>query len=283
MKILVLGSGGTLGQSFHALKGNTEHTFVLASRADADVEQIDEVRALFRAHQPDAAVNLAAKTNLDALEDTPQEAFASNTFGAWNIAIAAQEHGAMLVHISTLGLYSEAGHDGPYTEMDAPAPGNVYARSKLAAEQYVQQACHESYIVRTTWLFGGGARDTKFVGQISARLRKGEPVKAVTDQRGSLTYARDLVDVLLQLLPTRAFGTYHITNAGTASRYEIAEEMIRILGSKSELSAGTMAEFDLRAKRPTSEMTELYALEARGLSMRSWQDALREYLDSELN
>ncbi len=78
MKILVFGSGGTLGQSFHALKGNTEHTFVLAGRADADVELIDEVRALFRAHQPDAAVNLAAKTNLDArLPRTPARKWAS--------------------------------------------------------------------------------------------------------------------------------------------------------------------------------------------------------------
>ncbi|MCB1701627.1 MAG: sugar nucleotide-binding protein [Halioglobus sp.] len=47
---------------------------------------------------------LPPKTNLDALEDEPEEAFRANSLGAWNVALAAREQGASLIHISTLGL-----------------------------------------------------------------------------------------------------------------------------------------------------------------------------------
>src|SRR5262249_53962081 len=140
-----------------------------------------------------AVVNLAAATDVDRCELEPEWAYRLNTFAAWNVALAAAEHGATLVHVSTTAIFGGDGAAGPFTERDVRHPPNFYAKSKLGGEQCVERIHARSFIVRTAWIMGGGASDKKFVGKVVAKLCAGEKVRAVSDELGSPTYARDLV------------------------------------------------------------------------------------------
>ena len=94
-----------------------------------------------RHHQPDAIISCAAYTIVDGCEAHPDDAFKVNALGARNLALAAEEVGAKLVHVSTDYVFSGAG-TRPATEYDQPAPVSAYGRTKLLGEEYVLSLIH---------------------------------------------------------------------------------------------------------------------------------------------
>jgi dTDP-4-dehydrorhamnose reductase len=279
MTILVTGARGTVGRYFAALADTFTEPVELAGREELDITDLESVRRVISRRRPDRIVNLAAATDLDRAEKEPEWAWRLNALGPWNLALASAELGAELVQVSTIGLFG-ADAPGPFTELDLPAPCNVYARTKLAGEDAVRAHAPRHYVVRTAWVMGGGRKDKKFVGQLLERMERGEKVRAVDDKVGSPTYARDLVVLIRELIKTRAYGLYHATNAGAASRYDIAVELNRLLGGKSEVERASSAEFPRPAPRPRSEVSQSLAVVARGLDahLGPWQDALARYL-----
>lgn len=282
MKLLVTGAGGVVGSYFRELSGSFAGPIDLCTRAELDVTDLEACRKKLGSGEYSTVIHLAAATDVDRCEREPAWAYQLNAAAAANVAHAAREAGAELVHVSTTQIFGGDGNPGPFSEMDLPAPVNVYARSKLAGEELVKTAIDKLYVVRTAWVMGGGKADTKFVGKVAARIRAGEPIKAVDDETGSPTYARELVACIAALLERRAYGTYHVTNRGGASRYDMALEMKRILGSSSEITPVSASAFKLPAPRPKSDVSVSHALAARGLGefMSTWQQALENYLSS---
>jgi dTDP-4-dehydrorhamnose reductase len=270
MTLLVTGATGTVGRYFAGTDAE------LLGKHDLDITDLRAVRDRLR-HE--WIVNLAAATDLDRAEQDPVWAHRLNAIGAENLALVARERGIRMVQVSTVGIFGADAREGPFSELDEPAPVNVYAKTKLAGERAVQRILPDALIVRTAWVMGGGSEDKKFVGKVRDKLVRGEPVKAVGDIVGSPTYAKDLADAIRMLIHEQAFGLFHVTNAGAASRYDLVLEMKRILGSKSEVSSVSSSEFPLPAPRPKSEVSQSLALPARGFpSLRSWQAALADYL-----
>lgn len=280
MTILVTGARGTVGSYFRELGDRFEEPMDLLGRDELDVTDLAQVMNRLDRHRYSTVIHLAAATDVDRCELEPAWAFKLNTVGAWNVALAAERYGADVVHVSTVGIFGGDGARGPFSEVDAPCPANVYARTKLAAEERVRDHTRRAFIIRTAWIMGGGAGDRKFVGKVRSRLLAGEPLKAVTDTVGSPTYARDLVLAIRELLRCKAYGLYHVTNRGVASRFDMACVMKDVLRSRSEITPGVSGDFALPARRPPSEGSVSLALEARGLGgiMRPWEDALRDYL-----
>lgn len=275
MTILVTGAGGTVGAYFRNLPGKLE----LADHKALDITDFEAVRNKLSAHAYSWVVNLAAATDLDRAEQDPEWAYRLNVVGPENLAWAASQTGARMLHVSTVGIFCGDGREGPFTELDEPSPVNVYAKTKLAGERCVRRILPSATVVRTAWVMGGAAADKKFVGKVRDRLLAGEPVKAVGDIVGSPTYAKDLAETILGLIQRQAFGLFHATNQGAASRYDMVVEMKRLLGSSSELTKVGADAFPLPAPRPKSEVSKSLALPARGLSpMRTWQEALADYL-----
>jgi dTDP-4-dehydrorhamnose reductase len=278
MTILVTGAGGTVGHSFAELARTFDEPLDLLDRQALDVTDMRSVQDRLVAGRYRWVVNLAAATDLDRAESEPEWAYRINTSGAENLALAAFESGTAMVQVSTVGIFDG---DGPFTELDEPAPVNVYARTKLAGERAVQRIVPRSLIVRTAWVMGGGREDKKFVGKVREKLLAGETVKAVGDIVGSPTYAKDLVAAIRGLIGAEALGLFHVTNAGAASRYELVLEMKRILNSASSIEKVPSSEFPLPAPRPRSEVSKSLALAARGIAPpRSWQDAVADYLST---
>lgn len=252
---------------------------IKTDRRSLDVTDLKEAINVCKKHKPDIIIHLAAETDVDRCERDPEQAYLVNTIGTYNIAVAAKEVGAMLVYVSTAAVFDGVKKE-PYLEVDAPNPQNYYARSKFLGELAVQGTLKkEDYIIaRAGWMFGGGPeRDLKFVAKIIPQFKNPE-IKAVNDKFGSPTFGKDLVTGIQKLIIDGKRGIFHMSNKGMCSRYDVAKFVADVLQSKALVTSVDSSFFNLDAARGGSEGM------ASSLDiMRPWQDALKEYLNTEWN
>lgn len=273
MKILVTGVKGQLGREI--IRQGSEHELVLTDRAKLDITNGSDVRELFRAVKPEAVIHCAAYTNVDGAEADPDGAFKVNVIGSQNIASGCLETGARLVQVSTDYVFDGTASE-PYREFDPVNPQSVYGRTKWQGEELVRQILGRHYILRTAWLYGEG---NNFV-RTMLRLADEQPfLKVVIDQIGTPTSTVDLTKAIFRLLSSDAYGTYHGTCQGACSWYDFAQEIFRQAGKEIEVRPVTTAEFPRPAHRPAHSVLDNYMLRMTvGDPMRSWQEALQEYL-----
>ena len=285
--MLVTGAGGMVGGYAPAVY--TEYELILTDVVEGftslDIRDPSAVRRAVTDARPDVILHLAAATDVDRCEQDPDCAYGTNAIGTQNIALACLEHGVPLVYISTGAVFSGEKPE-PYIEFDDTRPAKLYGRSKLAGEQIITSLLQRYYIVRAGWMIGGGeTKDKKFVGKIARLIVEGkQTLQAVNDKWGSPTYAKDLLTGIGRLIETGYFGLYHMVNAGQCSRYEMA------LAIRDALQCPDVAiqpvssdRFPLPAPRGRSEALQNLKLELLGLPpMRPWQEAMRDYIQTEL-
>lgn len=243
---------------------------------EMDIGDMEGTLRFVSAAAPDAIINCAAYTNVDACESDPDAAFRANAAGARNVAIAAREMGAKLIHVSTDYVFSGDGSQ-PYCEWDECRPQTAYGRSKLLGEEFVRTLCPNHLIARTSWLYGrwGG----NFVKTILRAAKERGAVRVVDDQRGNPTNAEDLAHHLLLLAATRECGVYHITGNGVCSWYEFAREFVRLSGLSCSVDPCTTQEFPRPAPRPAYSALEHRMLRATvGDGMRDWKEAIASFM-----
>lgn len=275
------GAGGQLGLDL--LDAYADHDVVGLTHAELDVTDEAAVVAAVRDHRPDVVVHTAAWTDVDGCESDPSRAHRVNATGAWWVARACALAGAAMVHLSTDYVFDGRGADPPraYTEFDPVAPINAYGRSKAASEALVRQTLPAHYIVRTSWLCG--ARGRNFVRTMLELGRTRDEVEVVTDQVGSPTFTRDLAAAIRELSVTGRFGTFHRTNAGTCSWFELAEATFGAAGLDRVVLPTTTAALGRPAPRPAWSVLSAVHAEASGLRpFPHWRDGLSRLL-SELD
>jgi dTDP-4-dehydrorhamnose reductase len=282
MRVLITGADGQLGTDLCQALSNFE--IISLTQTDIEITSMDSVRKALSHHKPDAIVNTAAFVRVDDCETEPDTAFQVNALGARNVAVVAQELGAKLVHISTdyvFGGESEPKRS-PYTEFDVPIPLNLYGKSKLAGENLVQHLCNRYFIVRTSSLFGiAGAmgKGGNFIETIIKLAKERDELRVVNDQVFSPTYTPDLASKIAQLIATEYYGIFHITNSGICSWYQFAVEVLKLARLKTPVIPIPSAEYPQRARRPNNSALDNYQLRLLGMAdMRSWQEALKDYM-----
>lgn len=274
MKLAVTGAGGGLGGAF--LEQVPVHHDVLAfSHADLDVGDHHAVMGTLVPLKPDAILNFAALTAVDACEADPVRAYRDNALGPQSVALAARACGAVLLHVSTDYVFD--GEKGePYDELDVPNPRSVYARSKLAGESFVRRIAPEHFVVRTALVFGGGG---DHVSGALRRLAAGETVGAMADRVGSPTYVHHLAARLLPLLLTGRFGTYHLAGPEATTRFELLRRVKDLGGLEGEVEPRGVDDLGLLAERPrNSALVSLFAAEVGVEPMPSLDEAIRDLL-----
>jgi dTDP-4-dehydrorhamnose reductase len=282
MKIAVIGANGQLGTDLCKTLSNCEVIPLL--HKDIEVADITTVKRTLEKHKPDAIINTAAFVRVDDCETEPDKAFLVNALGARNVAVIAEELGAKLVHISTDYVFGGEPEPNmaPYTEFDTPVPLNIYGRSMLAGENFVQHLCTRYFIVRTSALFGtAGARGKggNFVETIIKLAKEPGKLRVVNDQVCSPTYTLDLARKIAQLIDTEYYGIFHITNSGACSWHEFAKAILKLAGLKTPVTPVTSAEYPQKARRPGNSVLDNYQLRLLGMAdMRSWQEALQDYM-----
>ena len=299
MKLLITGAAGQLGTELRRqlaeggsalgpLPEKLRRAPVIATAVGAegmralDITDRHEVAAFVRHHQPDAIISCAAYTNVDGCETNRDAAFAVNAVGARNLALAAEEVGAKLVHVST--DYVFPGNAGePLAEYEQPAPISMYGKTKRLGEEYVQQLCTKYFIVRTAWLYGYAGKN--FVKTMVRAGKARGALTVVNDQLGNPTNAEDLAHHLLKLVVTKEYGVYHCTGTGVCSWYDFAAEIIRLSGVQATVTPCTSAEYKqmnpASADRPAYSALDNAMLRATvGDEMRPWREALACFFEN---
>ncbi|MDT4923313.1 MAG: dTDP-4-dehydrorhamnose reductase [Pseudonocardiales bacterium] len=273
---LVTGAGGQLGT--HLVSLLPAEDVVGLTRADLDLTSAADVGDVVHAIRPDVVINAAAYTGVDAAETDEPAAHAANAVAPGLLAAALARHGGRLIHVSTDYVFDGTG-DRPYEPDDPTGPRTAYGRTKLAGEQAVLAALPDSYVVRSAWIYGGPG--SNFVDTMVSLERSRDTVDVVADQVGSPTWVRDLAGALIALssasVPTRRL---HYVNAGTASWFDLAQEVFRAVGADpSRVRPVTSAQFVRPAPRPAWSVLSTASWTASGLGApRDWRTALREHL-----
>lgn len=242
MRVLVFGRTGQLGRALARVpRAGAAHGshFLFIDRENADLTKPGKAGAVVRHQAPDLVINAAAYTAVDRAQSEPAAARRVNAEAAGEIATAAAEIGAAVVHISTDYVF-----DGKkafeYIESDPPHPLNVYGHTKLSGERLVRQANPRSLVLRTSWVYAPWGQN--FVLTMLKLAGKQAALRIVADQKGKPTSALDLADTLVALAPELVaagkhapiWGTYHYTGAGSCSWAEFAEVIFR----KAQLRLG---------------------------------------------
>ncbi|MCW5933139.1 MAG: dTDP-4-dehydrorhamnose reductase [Fimbriimonadia bacterium] len=278
MKLLITGAGGLLGQDLQVALAD-RHELILTGRRmpiALDITHPQQVKQVFEQYQPQGVIHCAAMTHVDGCEHDPETAYRVNAHGASLIASACLDHQAFCLYVSTDFVFDGAAKR-PYHEYDLPQPLNTYGRSKWQGEQAVQTLCPRHYIVRTAWLYGH--HGTSFPKMVLDVANKGLPLRVVRDQVGSPTWTWDLAEAIGRLIETNAYGTYHVVNHGSMSRYEFARALLEETGLTTDLQPIASAEWSSPTRRPVFSTLESLRWTALGLPpLRSWRDALRAWI-----
>ncbi|HLG51860.1 MAG TPA: dTDP-4-dehydrorhamnose reductase [Chloroflexota bacterium] len=279
MRIFVTGATGQLG---HEIPGAfAGHDIIPGIRPSFDLVDERSVRSAIEAAGPELVIHAAAYTDVDGCEGDPERAFRVNALGTRYVALAARDVGAALVVVSTDYVFDGTKGE-PYLEWDEPRPLNIYGRSKLAGEHEALTLHGRCYIVRTSWVFSPNGRN--FVKTMLRLGRERDALQVVDDERSSPTLASDLAGAIARLVTRPVYGIYHLSNAGSCSRYEFARETIQLAGLPTVVTPVSTAEYVARnplpARRPANSTLRNLAGAALGIELPPWRDALRRFLET---
>lgn len=286
-KILLTGITGQVGQELQQTLSSIGEV-IGVSRAELDLGQPDQIQPRIAEIKPQVIVNAAAYTAVDKSETETDVAMAINADAPKEIAQAAQDIGATLVHISTDYVFNGQNHT-PYLETDQTDPLGVYGSSKLLGEEGVRQNCDRHIILRTAWVYGSRGHGNF----VKTMLRLGadrEELKVVEDQVGSPTWSYDIAVAITNLVAkslddAEIQGTYHFTNSGVASWYDLAVAIFaeaELLGFPLKIERVlpiTTADYPTPAQRPAySVLSKVKITEILGVYPPHWRESLRKML-----
>lgn len=277
MKIIITGGKGMLASNLLPTFSRY-HEMITVDIDEWDITNKEKGETFIEEHKPDVIINLAAITNVDGCEDIPEIAQKVNGDAAGIIAELCEKYRVKLVQFSTDYVFNGT-KDSPYNEEDIPNPQSVYGGSKLSAEMQIRRNNPSALIMRAEWLYGGALGGGDFITKITRVAREKGRVEVVNDQKGTPTYAKDVGEPLRALIENNRSGIYHISNSGSTTWYGFTKEIFTLLSIDIPLNPTTSGTYKTKAKRPVNSVYDISKLQRdTGITMRSWQEALREYL-----
>lgn len=279
--VLVTGANGQLGS---VLKKQTDRLnlpfkFIFTDVNDLDVTNREQVADFIKNYRILYIINCAAYTAVDKAETDEENAYAINEKAVENLAIAAKQEGARILHISTDFVF-DGQSKTPYSEIIEPRPLSVYGKSKLKGEEALRAVGGEWIIIRTSWLYSEFGNN--FVKTMMRLMQERDKLSIVDDQRGTPTYAADLAELLIHILQFSEetewkTGIYHFSNKGETSWFDFAREIKKITGNdQCELLPVSTQEFGAIAPRPAYSVMDLSKIcAAFHVEIPTWEEALQ--------
>jgi dTDP-4-dehydrorhamnose reductase len=286
VKLLVTGANGQVGCELRQSLAPLGEVIAL-DRAACDLARPAEVAQILRAATPDVIVNAAAYTAVDRAEQEEELATLINGTAVGEIAQAARQLGALLIHYSTDYVF-DGRKDAPYAEDDVPSPISAYGRSKLAGERAIAQCGGRYLIVRTSWIYA--ARGHNFLKTVLRLARERDELRIVDDQIGAPTWARDLAAATAvmtrqarQEIARDDFesGLFHVTGSGATSWFVFAKAVVKqaeqygLLARKSKIVPIASSEYPVAATRPkNSRLSGARARHRFQIALPEWEQSL---------
>jgi dTDP-4-dehydrorhamnose reductase len=278
VRALVTGGGGQLASDLSEQLDDA----VALSRTELDITDDDAVAKAFDDAEPRVVFNCAAFHNVDVCETEEDRSFEVNARAVKRIAQRCEQAGATLVHLSTNYVF-DGRRPEPYAEDDRPNPRSIYALSKLAGEYAALAYCSRAIVARSAGLYGrhgSASKGGNFVTRMIGRAREQGQLRMVADQRLNPTFTADLAAGVIEAVEKDARGVFHITGSGECSWHEFTVEIMRLAEidvpiEPVETTGGTV-------DRPLNGVLARPHTDAAGLTpLRSWRDALADYLQPE--
>ena len=269
---LITGGNGQLGTELSKRLPNAIRTDV----DELDITNESAVLQIVKSNKIDTIINCAAYTAVDKAEDNIDLATKINVDGPANLA----KTGAKIVHISTDYVFDGTAHKpySPDSTKDEINPISVYGKTKFAGEVKVLRYAINSVIIRTAWLYSPYGNN--FVKTMRKLGSEKESINVVADQIGTPTYAGDLADAIVKILPQinlKNRGIYHFTNMGVCSWYDFAHEIMDLSGLQCRVNPIKTTEYPTRAKRPYySVLDKSDIINTFGVEIPYWKDSLKK-------
>jgi dTDP-4-dehydrorhamnose reductase len=276
MNIVVTGVKGQLGHDVVNELNKRGYTNVLGiDIADLDITNKLDVESFFNKNKPSVIVHCAAYTAVDKAEDNKDLCMTVNVEGTKNLVEIAKKYDSKIVYISTDYVF-DGTKPSEYEVSDQPNPKSVYGESKYLGE--VETRKHvKHFIVRISWVFGKNGQN--FVRTMLRLGKERESLNVVNDQVGSPTYTLDLSKLLVDMIETEKFGTYHATNEEACTWYEFTKEIFKLSNINIPVDPITTDQYPTKAMRPKNSCMSKQSLVQNGFEkLPSWKDALKRYL-----
>ncbi len=278
-RVVILGTNGLLGRDCLDILEKFFPVIPL-TRSQLDVTDRDQVLRVLGEIRPGIILNCSGFTHVDGCEEDQETARLVNAVGPRWLAEAALRLDAYLIHLSTDYVF-----DGtktppePYHEGDAPAPLNVYGRTKFEGEEAVRAVTPNHLIVRTGWLYGHNGRS--FPKAVLHQALRGKSLKVVNDQFGSPTWSWRLARQIRALMEARVTGTVHATAQGHCTWYDFGRAIVETMGIRVQVLPCTTKEYPRPAIRPANSILDNQRLRAMGLDcMASWREDLERFIEA---
>jgi dTDP-4-dehydrorhamnose reductase len=284
MHVLVTGAAGRLGSKLVQQLTAQGHTvtgvdIVGEIVLHLDIGDFNAIRSLVHDQRPDVLLHPAGWTDVDGCAREPEKAIAINGFGTQNVALAAASLNLPILYVSTNEVFDGKRGD-PYREYDPTAPVNPYGYSKWVGEQALRHINPRHYIARTSWLFAHGGKN--FIQAILGAVTAGKPLRVVTDEVANPTYNDDLADAIARLIQTECYGTYHLVNEGSVSRWAFARYVLDRTGHADvPIEQISIKEWQRASVPPSYAGLVNQAAAHLGIKLRPWQDAVDAFLSKE--
>ena len=282
-RLLITGANGQMGQSFRILtRAHPFWEFLFTDVGELDITNSEAVNRFLQQEKPDVIINCAAYTAVDKAEEEPQKAMMINARAPGILARESNKINALLIHISTDYVFDGLAHM-PYVETDLPNPISEYARSKYFGEEAVRKDAHKAVILRTSWLYSEFGNN--FVRTMIRLGRERKSLNVIFDQTGTPTYAMDLCETILKILPELdiSSGTeiYHFANEGVASWYDFSQAIMALAEIDCRVLPIETSGYPLPAKRPYySVMNKTKIKNQFDLDIPYWRDGLGRCLNN---
>ena len=279
LKVWIAGASGQIGRALNDVLDPMQIEALNTDLDELDITDTDEVINFGTVNRPDVIINCTGITDTDECEANPEHAYRVNALGARNLSIVARKCGSKIVQLSTDDVF-DGQSKKPYTEFDDTNPLTVYGRSKRAGENYSQRIYYTSILLsEVTWVYGHGGHN--FVNRVLAAAEAGNGLFCcIRSVWFSDLVLKDLAKMIMYLISTNEYGTYHVTCRGVCSRYEFAQEILKLAGKDIELRAVPTEQSDLSAVRPPYAVLDNFILRIIEVyDMPDWKESLKEYMD----
>jgi len=273
---LITGAGGLLGSSLSKVLAHRGIEYRALEKSDLDVTDRPATKRGISVENPDVVFHCAACTDVDTAESERNKSFAVNAGGAANVAEACESVESRMVFFSTDYIFDGTKRT-PYLINDKPDPLSAYGESKLAGENAVLASGVDALLIRTSWLYGAVGRN--FVWTVIQRAQEGRPLQLVDDQTGSPTWAEHVAELTIDLVRQQVSGTYHVTDSGEATWFDLGREVLSISGLHREIEPISSQAWAAPAPRPCySVLDPSEAERLLGRKMTPWREALKKFL-----
>ena len=297
MTILVTGANGQLGNEMRLVSAGSTDRYIFTDVVEMpgletvilDITDLDAVKTIVKDNDVKVIVNCAAYTNVDRAEDDVDFCALLNAKAPENLAVAAKEAGALLVHVSTDYVFGGDPYNTPCTEDQKGTPTGVYGLTKLQGEQAIQASGCDHVIIRTAWLYSEFGKN--FVKTMLNLTATKPQLNVVFDQTGTPTYALDLAEAIAVVIADYAAsesgtyantGVYHYSNEGVCSWFDFTRMIAEYSGNKDcDIQPCHSDEFPSKVKRPAYSVLDKTKIKKTfGIKVPYWTDSLKKCINN---